>query len=60
MLTGLLFLAALVAVALVVHWAIVNDGAGDIGETTGIFAMRVDQTGRDSQVDRKFRLPGRR
>ena len=34
------FLFGLLGVILVVHWAAVNDRAGNYGKTTGLFAMR--------------------
>jgi len=40
MITGLWFLATLVIIGLVVHWAIVNDRSGNDGPTTGLFAMK--------------------
>lgn len=58
MITGLLFAAALFVIALIVHWAMINDNVGDTGETKGIFAMREYKKARGETVDRKFRLPG--
>ncbi|MCW5729142.1 MAG: hypothetical protein KIT20_00175 [Alphaproteobacteria bacterium] len=59
MVTGLLFAAALVVIALIVHWTIINDGAGDTGETKGLFAMRDNQAPRENETDRRFKLPER-
>jgi len=41
---SIFFLFGLMGVVLVVHWAVVNDRAGNHGKTTGLFAMRDAET----------------
>lgn len=37
---AIFFIIALIGVAMVIHWSVVNDHAGNNGVTTGFFAMR--------------------
>tara|TARA_R110002167_G_scaffold74205_3_gene207845 strand:- start:447 stop:641 length:195 start_codon:yes stop_codon:yes gene_type:complete len=37
---SLMFLGSVVGVGLVVWWALKNDDVGDVGETSGLLAMR--------------------
>lgn len=40
MIASLIFLGAIVAMVMLVAWAMKNDGAGLTGKTTGLLAMR--------------------
>jgi len=37
---GLFFVASLIGVIAILHWAVANDAAGNRGATKGLFAMR--------------------
>ncbi len=40
MLEALFFVAGLIGVVAILHWAVTNDAAGNRGATKGFFAMR--------------------
>lgn len=54
MLSGLVFLAAIVAFGLVMLWSVASDAPGVRGGTSGLFAMK-DAADYQSQEQRRWR-----
>jgi len=46
---GLLYVFAMIAVGMVIDWAMKNDGGSVYDRTSGIFAMRQGRLGGDAQ-----------
>jgi hypothetical protein len=56
---SLFFASSVVGVLMVIYWAITNDKAGNLGETTGFFAMR-GHTESEADTPAKVQAPKRR